>query len=364
MTAKGALRWPQLVWRMRREAVSLAARALKQLPAAPAVAGQALLCIPRVLEIVAEIDASGSEVVHLFWARHAGLVLPALQMAGAAPLRSAFVGAYDLTADDFLVDVSLGSAQILFSHAETNRAYVEAKAPGNAEIRIVHRGIPLPPLETEDVRDPDLWVTASALVRDKNVEAVLRAFAQARARHRSLRLEVFGDGPDRQRLELVASELGCSDAVHFHGHASRATLFARLQTASLFLLLSTKASERLPNVVKEALWAGCQVIASNSAGIEELIPGPEVAMVVDPNDAASLAQAVDQALAISPAAEEQRRAYARRWIKERFSSEQSMARYVAAWREARRANSLPAFMENKKPADPRSRAPAMNRVTS
>ncbi|MGZ2411657.1 glycosyltransferase involved in cell wall biosynthesis [Sphingomonas sp. F9_3S_D5_B_2] len=340
-TLRGALRWPALVWKYRQEAAKLAAEVIKSAPSSPAVAASAFLCIPRVLEVLDETRRFGSEVLHVFWARHIGMTLAASGLDERPVLRSAFVGAYDLVADDFLVDMTLGSADVVFSHAEANRAYAESKVSG-VPVHIVHRGIPLPPAGDDEDRDPNRWITASALVPEKNVEAVLRLFATARARQPELTLSVFGDGPDRQRLESLAVNLNCADAVDFAGHVSRSQLFAEMQRSGTFLLLSKKASERLPNVLKEALWGGCAVIASPSEGIEELIPDDSIgAVVVDPDDLASAFLLIRPLLDETGERANERRKKARQHIAENFSSDQSMSRYVGAWRQSLRAKPSP-----------------------
>lgn len=328
---RGALRWPLLVWKMRAEAVYLvrqiASGTLKPL----GTRASALLCIPRVLEMAGEIGKLDADIVHVFWSRHAGMVLSVLGQRRSRSLRSAFVGAYDLIADDFLVDLALGWSEVVYSHAETNRAYLEAKAPGGTPVRIILRGIPLMTPDPAIVRDPALWVTASALSVPKNVEAVLQTFAQARSSRPDLKLEVFGDGPDRRRLEQCSQQLGCADAVRFRGHVEREVLFGHMQRAAAFLLLSKKPSERLPNVVKEALWAGCAIISSRSEGIEELVPDSQIGLVIDPDDADARTTAMQTILQETQDQAALRRDRARTLIAERFSNQLSMGEYVAAW---------------------------------
>jgi glycosyltransferase involved in cell wall biosynthesis len=251
-TFAGALRWPSLVWRYRRVAVQLAGAAIRALPRSPSTAALAFLCIPRALEIADDARRSGLDVVHIFWSRQGGMVLPALQSDGASCVRSAFVGAYDLVADDFLVGLTLRSANVVFSHAEANRGFAQARAGDSVPVRIIRRGIPL--LRTlPEQRDPFAWITASALTQTKNVEAILRAFAKAREQDGRVKLTICGDGPDRERLEGLARQLGIGSPVEFAGHVPRDELYQRLNRAALFILLSKKPSERLPNVLKEAL---------------------------------------------------------------------------------------------------------------
>ena len=328
------LNWPRLFWRRRKAALRLTGRIVKRFSSAPVAATQAILCLPRLIEITDRILRDDIEVAHAFWSRHAGLVLPALEIEDGRPLRSAFAGAYDLVADDLLVDLTTASADALFSHAEANRQYLERKAPKDAELGIVHRGVPLASLPADIARDPDRWLTASALVPEKNVEGVIRAFAEYRRDHGKTRLDIFGDGPERARLEHLARDLGCAGGVTFAGHVSRDVLRREMASSALFLFLSTKPSERLPNVLKEALWAGCALVASTSDGIEELVPNEDIGFVVDPSNPAAVASAIERALSLTPEQTRRRQDRTRAMIAERFSAEGGMRKYVAVWRRA------------------------------
>lgn len=336
-TLGGALRWPWLCWRYRRSVRELASRAARAVFTKPATALSSLGCIARALEIADLAIRSGLDVVHVFWSRHGGLVLPVLERAGAPCIRSAFVGAYDLVADDFLVATTLQSANTVFSHAEANRAYAVSRASHGSRVHIIHRGIPLPPFDARCVTDPFAWLTACALTPAKNTAGVLRAFHEASLEEPRLTLSICGEGPERKRLERLASDLGIAGAVRFCGHVTRDDLFRRMQCAGLFILLSKKDSERLPNVVKEALWAGCAVISSRSEGIEELIPDDHIGFVVDADDCSAIARAVKRRLCETAADSARRQARARAFIASHFSSERSMEQYVAAWRAVRSA---------------------------
>lgn len=336
----GARSWPTLLWRRRRQAAWLVGQILSQGRSTPLLRLQTLLCVPRLVEIADRLGDDGSDVVHAFWSRHVALVLPLLKQVGAPALRSAFVGAYDLVADDFIFDLTAQATEILFSHAEVNRPFLDRKAGARTAIEIVHRGIPLMALSGGS-RDRFRLITASALVRSKNVDAVIRSFAEARAREPRLSLAIHGDGPDRSRLERLAQHLGCSASVTFAGHSPREALFRQMQGASIFMLLTKKPSERLPNVVKEALWAGCAVISSASEGIEELLPDPGIGVVVDPDDPLAVAAALGTLLSERAKDSERRRERARAFVAEHFSSEASMRAYVHAWRARIGSNGPP-----------------------
>lgn len=322
-------RWPGLLFR-RAGSVGLLLRLIAPaLVRQPRAALTSLLCIPRLIEIGEELRRLRPDVVHVFWARHPALALPMLKADDAPAVRSIFVGAYDLVADDFLVRQGIDAAQVAFSHAETNRPFLESRVPAGVHKHIVHRGIPLPTPDAAAVRDRNLWLTASALVPAKRVDRVIAAFAGARTTWPDIRLMVCGDGPDRPRLEQMCRDLGCAPAVNFAGHVRREDLFRRMQRAGIFWLMSEKESERLPNVLKEALWSGCAIVTTRTPGIEELIPDAGIGHIVE--DDAALARAVQAIMMESEADAASRAQRARKMIEAAFSSETSMAQYARAW---------------------------------
>nr|WP_232843075.1 glycosyltransferase [Allopontixanthobacter confluentis] len=240
--------------------------------------------------------------------------------------------------------MAIDEADVLFTHAEANRPYLSRRAQAGTPLNVVHRGIPIS-IDAADSpqRDRNLWLTAAALYPSKNVASVIRAFARAYGHDAKLRLEIFGDGPDRARLEKLAAALVPDGAVRFCGHVSRENLMARMQQAALFLLLSTKPSERLPNVIKEAMLAGCSIIVSQSEGIEELIPDTALGKIVNADDEPAIDRAVAELAGEPAAAAAVRRTAARHLIEQKFSAAHSMQQYCAAWAAAQSAADGPAL---------------------
>ena len=54
-----------------------------------------------------------------------------------------------------------------------------------------------------------------------------------------------------------------------------------MASSDIFLFLSSKAGERLPNVVKEAMLAGCICIVSNTPVIDELIEDGKTGFIIE-----------------------------------------------------------------------------------
>ena len=86
---------------------------------------------------------------------------------------------------------------------------------------------------------------------------------------RHLRADIVGDGPDRQRFETQAADLGLGGAVSFTGAMPARTAFARGR-----LLVVPSRAESLPYVVLEAAAAGMPMIATRVGGIPEIF-GPD-----------------------------------------------------------------------------------------
>jgi glycosyltransferase involved in cell wall biosynthesis len=107
-----------------------------------------------------------------------------------------------------------------------------------------------------------------------------------------------------------------------------------MQRAGIFLFLSQKESERLPNVLKEALYNGCGLVAARSPDIADLVKDESMGSIVDATDDAAIDAAIAAALAEDDAIARRRRERGRRIVETEFSTTAGMASYVEVWREA------------------------------
>ena len=170
---------------------------------------------------------------------------------------------------------------------------------------------------------------------------MLRALAIVRRERTEATLEVFGDGPDRPRLEALAAALGVANAVTFRGHVPHHAVFDALTRAELFVFLSRDPTDRLPNVVKEAMGCGAACVASDTRGIDELIADPERGRVVPMGDAPAAAAA---ALALLADRDEARavRAAAHGFLLQHFDLRRTTEAYVRRWAAAVAERAAPA----------------------
>lgn len=123
------------------------------------------------------------------------------------------------------------------------------------------------------------------LVTQKNYPCLLDSFARLR-RQRACRLVILGTGPLEADLKAQARALGIAGDVTFAGFQTNAD--AALAHADLFL--HTADFEGFPNVIAEALAAGCPVVATRSAGgAAEILDGGRFGDLAPPNDPQAIA---------------------------------------------------------------------------
>jgi len=117
-------------------------------------------------------------------------------------------------------------------------------------------------------RVPCNFALVSRLVRTKNIEVALRGLAAAREAVPGLHLTIVGDGPDRPRLERIASELNLIGCVTFTGEIRSAATVLQRSIA----LLHPSRMELCSLAILEAMILGAVVVASRDvSGNRELI---------------------------------------------------------------------------------------------
>jgi glycosyltransferase involved in cell wall biosynthesis len=139
----------------------------------------------------------------------------------------------------------------------------------------------------------------AASERYKGHEVVLRALPSVVARIPSATYVVVGDGDDRPRLEALAQQLGLTDHVVFTGEMSESELAASYQRSEIFALPARTViddcnpkGEGFGIVFLEAMAFGKPVIGPRYGAPAELIQHGKTGLLVDPEDATSVAEAL------------------------------------------------------------------------
>jgi glycosyltransferase involved in cell wall biosynthesis len=152
----------------------------------------------------------------------------------------------------------------------------------------------------------------------KNVDTVIRGFAQYHARHPGSVLHIVGDGPARNQLATLAAELLAPNACSLHGflpHDSLRTLYERCDVLALLPL-----DEPFGMIFPEAAARGLLMIGPDHGGPLEIFEGGRLGACVDPFDPSAVAEALEEVGRLSPSEVTRRRVEADRSCRARFSS--------------------------------------------
>lgn len=112
------------------------------------------------------------------------------------------------------------------------------------------------------------FVSVGRLVPIKNFDKLIPAFAKADLGEKA-RLNIIGDGPERNNLEKMVVATGLKDKVLFHGAATRDKIAEKFHDSDAFILLSEKETFGVSMV--EAMYTGLPVISSRCGGPEDFI---------------------------------------------------------------------------------------------
>jgi glycosyltransferase involved in cell wall biosynthesis len=116
--------------------------------------------------------------------------------------------------------------------------------------------------------------------------------AMARLNRSDTRLIICGDGPERDRLQSLAQQLGFAGRLELRGYV--ADPWRAYAQARCFVLSSR--SEAFGNVVVEALASGLPVVVTDCGGPAEILDGGRFGALVPVGDTAALSAAIAQAL--------------------------------------------------------------------
>ncbi|MFW5740617.1 MAG: glycosyltransferase [Myxococcota bacterium] len=182
---------------------------------------------------------------------------------------------------------------------ETARVALEQGEARPERIRVIQNGVdvsqfrPRPEAgkaaRAELGIEPDVWVIGSVgrFVPDKNYGLLIRAAAPI-LRTGGTRLVLVGDGPERDKLQSMARELGVDRWVRFPG--IRHDTHDLLSAMDVFALSSR--TEGLPLALLEAMATALPIVATRVGGIPAAVQDDVSGLLVEAGDREHLTEAL------------------------------------------------------------------------
>lgn len=163
----------------------------------------------------------------------------------------------------------------------------------------------------------------SRLSEEKGLFYLIEAIGILSARGIDAKLAVIGEGPERQRLEELASRRGISERVLLAGYRTDAHNY--IKSFDVFVIPSL--SEGLPITLLEAMQAEVPIVATRVGGIPGVLENGRLGALAAPGSPEGLADAIARVMKAQNEAKEKARA-ARKTALEKYSSSRMAKDYI------------------------------------
>ncbi len=134
------------------------------------------------------------------------------------------------------------------------------------DIKVIYRWFEFPKIERKKNTIPKIGFVGR-LTGLKNVQGLIETLPNIQ--NEKWILEIVGDGEERKNLENLIGKLWLTERIIFLGSRSHDWIMNEFYP-SIDIFINPSLQEWLPTTVIEALWMGCQVIATDVWGTNEI----------------------------------------------------------------------------------------------
>jgi len=235
--------------------------------------------------------------------------------------------AYDIYehGGDWWLQEKLVDALFIHTSTEMGRASLIEHGMDAGRIFCIRRGLDeFPEMKSlRNLRMPLRVICIARLVEKKGLRHQLRIYAALRKAGLDFEVKIVGEGPLRQELETLRSELGLDDALTLTGHLAPEKVWAELRWADVLVhsgvIAASGDRDGLPNVIPEAMSIGTMVVTSPVAATTEAIEHESTGLVASVENEQAWVVAL-QRLAEDDALAEKLRFNARVWVETNFDA--------------------------------------------
>ncbi|MCF6240452.1 MAG: glycosyltransferase family 4 protein [Bacteroidales bacterium] len=161
-------------------------------------------------------------------------------------------------------------SKLLIAKCKTEHEMIKAINP-NLNIHIIYNGIDTEKFfPTEKTLSTPLKIICSArLIKRKGQEVLIRAIAQLKEKGIVYRIDLIGEGDEKENYMQLADKLNVSEQICFCGYIKREKMPEFYQKADIFVLPSY--NEGMSNALLEAMACGLPAVVTDVGGTEELV---------------------------------------------------------------------------------------------
>lgn len=192
----------------------------------------------------------------------------------------------------------MSAARFTVTCTEANRRALTALAP-EAQVQRMYHGIDhslFHPTHRRATSGVPLVLAVGRLRAKKGLDTLIDACQLLRSRGLAFCCQIVGYGEEQGRLQAQIDERSLTDTVQLLGKLAREQVIDCYAQTQVFVQPSriTADGDRdgIPNVLLEAMAMGLPVVATRVSGIPEVVRHHESGLLVEPDDAAALADAI------------------------------------------------------------------------
>jgi colanic acid/amylovoran biosynthesis glycosyltransferase len=167
------------------------------------------------------------------------------------------------------------------------------------KIRVLYGGVDLNlfPYKGPNLTGSQNIVSIGRLVEKKGHHVLMQAFKKIQSKFPNATLTIIGGGELEGYIQSLASQLNLGTSFRLLNRVPKSQVPELMGQADIFCAPSLTATngdvEGIPNTIKEAMATGIPVVATNHAGIPEIITNNKEGILVRENDVDHLAQALE-----------------------------------------------------------------------
>jgi glycosyltransferase involved in cell wall biosynthesis len=205
--------------------------------------------------------------------------------------------------NDFEIGLAeiLSSASAIVAVSNFGADYIRERFSEAAKrVYRVYNGIDVMQFQPAKFDQPPLVLSVGRLISKKGFDILIEACAILRDHGLDFRCEIIGEGPLQQELQARIDQHQLADRVTLPGPKPQREIAIRLAGATVLTLPCRVdcdgAMDNLPTVIMEAMAAALPVVTTDVGGIREMVVDSETGLVVAPENASAIADAMERFL--------------------------------------------------------------------